>query len=117
MLINKYHKIYIDIFSDSDKTHEDKNQIMEEVERFIAYSMTGETKYLTNFQFNLGRTAANGKSTISKMYQRVLRIYWAKISIDTFSSKNKANQKDVYNYQTSRYIYCDDIDIYHLDNG
>ena len=77
--------------------------------------MTGETKYSLNFLFNLGRSAANGKSTISKMNQRVLPIYWAEISKDTFSSKNKANQKDRFNYQTSRHIYYDDIDIYHLD--
>ena len=79
--------------------------------------MTGETKYSTNYLFNLGRTAANGKSTVSKMYKRVLPIYWAEISKDTFSSKNKANHKDLYNYQTSRFIYCDEIDIYHLDIG
>ena len=66
--------------------------------------MTGETKHATHFLFNLGRTVANGKSTVSKMYQRVLPIYWAEISKDTFSFKNKANQKDLYNYQTSRFI-------------
>ena len=61
--------------------------------------------------------AGNGKSTVSKMYQRVPPIYWAEISKDTVSSKNKGNQKDLYNYQTSRFIYCDEIDIYHLDIG
>ena len=51
--------------------------------------MTGETKYSTNFLFNVGRSAANGKRIISKMYQRVLPIYWDEICKDTFSSKNK----------------------------
>ena len=77
--------------------------------------MTGETKYSTNFLFNLGRNAANGKSTVSKIYQRLLPLYRAEISKDTFSYKNKANQKDFYNYQTSRFIYSDEINIIHLD--
>ena len=51
------------------------------------------------------------------MCKRVLPIYWAEISKDTFSSKNKANQNDLYNYQTSRFIYWDEIDIYQLDIG
>ena len=33
------------------------------------------------------------------------------------SSKNKANQKDLYSYQTSRHIYCDEKDIYNSDIG
>ena len=73
--------------------YEENKQIIEEVERLIAYSMTVETKYSTNFLFNLGRTAPYGKSTISKMYQRVRLIYWEEISKDIFSSKNKDNQK------------------------
>ena len=39
-MFNKYHQIYIDIFSDSEKTIEENKQIIEEVERLIAYSTT-----------------------------------------------------------------------------
>ena len=56
-LINYYHQIYVDIFGND----------AEEVERFIAYSMTGVVKYRTNFLFNLGKEGANGKSTITNM--------------------------------------------------
>ena len=49
------------------------------------------------------------------MNQKVLPTYWAEIFKDAFSSKNKANHKDLYNYQTSWHIYCDEIDIYNLD--
>ena len=31
--------------------------------------------------------------------------------------KHKANQQDLFNYNTSRHIYCDEIDIYNLDIG
>ena len=113
VVINKYYQIYMNIFSDS----ENNKQIIHEVERFIAYNMVGETKYSTNFLFNIGKTAANGKSMISIMYQRVLPIYFAEISKDTFSFQNKANQNDLYNNQTSRFIYCDEIDIFHVDIG
>ena len=63
-LINKYHQIYVDIYGDYAK----------EVERWIAYSMSGDTFFNTNFLFNLGQFAANGKSTILHMYQKVLPI-------------------------------------------
>ena len=61
-LINKYHQIYVNVYGD----------YAEDVERWIAYSMTGDTFFNTNFLFNLGQSAANGKSTISHMYQKVL---------------------------------------------
>ena len=35
---------------------------------FIAYSMTGVVKYRTNFLFNLGKEARNGKTTVINMY-------------------------------------------------
>ena len=77
-LINKYHQIYVDIFEEN----------AEEVERFIAYSMTGEIKYSTNFLFNLGRKHKMVKVLLSHMYQKVLPLYWDKISKNTFSYKN-----------------------------
>ena len=79
--------------------------------------MTGKTKYATHFLFNLGRSASNGESTISKMYQRVLPIYWAEISKDALSYKTKTNQNDLHQYQKARHICCDEIDIYYLDIG
>ena len=104
-LINKYNLIYVDIINDN----------AEEVKRFIAYSMTGDIKYTTNFLFNLGRLAANGKSTITNMYRKVLPIYWDQISKDTFNSKIKSNQKDMYKYKTARHIFCDEMNIYNYD--
>ena len=106
-MINKYHQIYVDIFGDD----------AEEVERFFAYSMTGEIRYANNFLFNLGRLAANGKSTITHMYRKVLPLYWTQISKDTFNSKNKSNNKDLYNYQNKRHVFCDEMDIYNIDVG
>ena len=91
---NKNYQIYIDSFSYWNITPNENNQIVQEVERYIAYYMTNETKYATNFLFNLERFAAHGKSTILKMYLRLLSIYWAEISKDAFSFKNKANQND-----------------------
>ena len=52
-MINKDHQIYIDIFSDMDQTFEKNKTIIEEVETFIAYSITGENEYLTNLLLNL----------------------------------------------------------------
>ena len=77
--INKYHQIYIDIFSDRNKNPDENKQIIVNVKRFIAFSITGETKYATNFLFNLGRLAANGKSTISKMYQKIYKYIGLKL--------------------------------------
>ena len=67
--INYYHQIYVDILRDD----------AEQVERFIAYWMTRVVKYRTNFLFNLGKEAANGKSTITNIYKAVLPLYWTKI--------------------------------------
>ena len=88
-LINYYYQIYVDIFGDD----------AEQVERFIAYSMTGVVKYRTNFLFNWGKAAANGKSTITNMYKPVLPLYWTQINKDTFSTKNKANQKEISKFR------------------
>ena len=85
-LINYYHhQIYVDIFGD----------YAEQVESFIAYSMTGVVKYRTNFLFNLSNKAANGKSTITNMYKAVLPLYLSQINKNTFSIKNKANQNNI----------------------
>ena len=106
-LINKYHQIYVDIFGDN----------AEQVERFIAYSMTGVVKYRTNLLFNLGKTAANGKSTITNMYKAVLPLYWTQINKNIFTTKNKANQKEVSKFRNKRHVFCDEIDIYNLDTN
>ena len=100
-MITKYHQIYVDIYP--DKNNPDA-QTKNKVEWFIANSMRGETKYATNFLYNLTRSAANGKSTASKIYPNVLPIYWAEISKDAFKSKNKFHHKKFFNYRTSRHI-------------
>ena len=79
--------------------------------------MTGVVKYRTNFLFNLGKTAANGKSTITNIYKAVLPLYWTQINKDTFSTKNKANQKEISKFRNKRHIFCDEIDIYNLDTN
>ena len=106
-LINHYHQIYVDIFGDD----------AEKVERFIVYSMTGVVKCKTNFLFNLGRAAANGKYYITNMYKVVLPLYWTQINKDIFSTKNQANQKEIFKFRNKRHIFCDEIDIYHLDTN
>ena len=83
--INYYHQIYVDIFGDD----------AEQVERFIAYSMTGVVKYKTNFLFNLVKEAANGNmyKYITNMYKTVIPLYWSQINTDTFSTNNIFNLK------------------------
>ena len=93
-LINHYHQIYVDIFNDN----------AEEVEWFIAYSMTGVVKYWTDFLFNLGKAAAYGKSTITNMYKVVLPLYWTQINKDTFSTKHQANQKEISKFRKNIYF-------------
>ena len=102
-LINKYHKIHVHIYVD----------YAGEVETWIAYSMKGDTFFNTNFLFNLGESAANGESTISHMYQKVLLISWDEISPETFNSKNKNNHKSLNKYQTAKHIFCNEMDIYY----
>ena len=104
-LINKYHQIYIDIYG----------EYALEVERWIAYSMTGDTFFNTNFLCNLGQSVANGKSTISHMYQKVLPIYWDEIGPNTFNYKNKNNHKSLFKYQTARHFFCDQMDIWNTN--
>ena len=100
-LIKYYHQIYVDIFGDN----------AEEVKLFIAYRMTKVVKYRTNFLFNIGKAAANGKSTISNMYNAVLPLYWTQINKDTFNIKNKANQTEISKFQNTIHVFCDEIDI------
>ena len=85
-LINKYHQIFVDIYG----------EYALEVERWIAYSMTGDTCFNSNFLFNLKQSAANGKSIISHMYQKVLPLYCDEIGPDTFNYKNKNNHKSLF---------------------
>ena len=66
--------------------------------------MTEVVKYRTNFLFNLGKEAQNGKSTITNMYNVVLPLYWSQINIDTFSTKNKSNQNEIFKYQNKRHF-------------
>ena len=95
-LINKYHKIYVDINGDYTK----------EVERWIVYSMTGDTFFNTNFLLNLGQSAANGKSTVLHRYQKVLPIYWNEINPYSFNFKNKNDQESLFKYQTATHLFC-----------
>ena len=74
--------------------------------------MTGVVKYRTNILFNLGKAAANCKSTITNMYKAVLPLYWTQINKDTFSTKNKAKQKEISKFQNKRHVFWDEIDIY-----
>ena len=53
--------------------------------------MTGVVKYRTNFLFNLGKEAANNKSTITIMHKALLPVYWTQINKNTFITNNKAN--------------------------
>ena len=66
--------------------------------------MTKVVIYKTNFLFNLGKAAANGKSTITNMYKLVLSLYWTQINKDTFSTKNQANQKEISKFRNKRHI-------------
>ena len=77
--------------------------------------MSGDTFFNTNFLFNLGQSAANGKSTISHMYQKVLPTYSDEIGPDTFNFKNKNNYKSLFKYQTASHLFCDEMDIYNIN--
>ena len=48
------------------------------------------------------------------MYKAVLPLYWNQINKNTFSTKNKANQKKISQFQNKRHVFCDEIDIYNL---
>ena len=103
-LINKYHQIYVDICG----------EYAEEVDRWIAYSMTGDTFFNTNFLFNLGQSAANGKSTISYMYQKVLAYIGMKLVLILLIIKIKIIES-LFKYQTGRHLFCDERDIYNIN--
>ena len=108
-LINKYHQIYVDIYANIN------GEYAKEVEKWIAYSMTGDTFFDTNYRFNLGQSTANGKSTISHMCQNVLLIYWDENALNTFNYKNINNLKSLFKYQTARHLFCNEIYIYNIN--
>ena len=60
--------------------------------------MTEVVKYRNNFLFNFNKAAANGKSTITNMYNVVWPLYLTQINKDTFRTKNQANQKEIFKY-------------------
>lgn len=83
--------------------------------QWLGYCLTGETS-LQKFLFVVGHTAANGKSTMAKIFSNSFPIYSKKLNKETFNKGyTKVHKQFAKIKKPVRFVYIEELDRKKLD--
>ncbi len=110
--INKKKIIFIK--SELLKMTNNKEELLEFILMWNAYCITGETN-MQKLLFIIGHTASNGKSTISRIYEKVFPNYFVQLDKRTFNEDYTKSHKQLMEIKYKRYIYIEELDQKKID--